>query len=167
MTIAPVTRLIAAAALLVASSAQAHAQRMAIKPQSTALQASADAQLRAGNPTFATDLYEAALAVDPKNTAAFVGLGRASAAMSLDGKALGYYRRALTIDPNNLDALQAQAIGLAAKGQVARAQANLDRIRKICRGPCAQAGPVEAAISKASAKSAAAAPAGRRKTDVR
>jgi tetratricopeptide (TPR) repeat protein len=140
---------------LLVLSAPIQAQRMAIKPQSSALQASGDAQLRAGNPSFATDLYEVALAVDPRNVAAYVGLGRASAALGLDGKALSYYRRGLSIDPNNLDALQAQAIGLAAKGQVPRAQANLERMRKLCKAPCAAATPVEAAINKAQSKSVA------------
>lgn len=148
-----------AAAAVVLASPGALAQRPAVKPQSTALQASGDAQIRAGNPTFAIDLYEAALAVDPKNVAAYVGIGKASEALQLPGKALSYYRRALSIDPNNLDALQAQGIGLAGKGQVPRARETLERIRKLCKAPCASAAPVEAAIGRALAKSASNTPA--------
>lgn len=133
-------------------------------PQSVRFAELAGAQLVARQPSTAADLYESALAADPQNVAAYVGLGRAYEALGLPGKALGYYREALTIDPNNLAALEAQGSGLASKGFTQQAQAVLDRIRKLCRSECPPAhrlaSTVAAAVQKnVQAGTTAAAPA--------
>lgn len=49
----------------------------------------------------ARDSFETALAVDPRNRAAYIGLGRAALGMKMPGKAIGFYAEALAIEPNN------------------------------------------------------------------
>ena len=51
------------------------------------------------------DMLETALAIDPRNRAAFIALGHTAAAQNLPGKAVRFYRDALTLDPNDTVAL--------------------------------------------------------------
>jgi tetratricopeptide (TPR) repeat protein len=105
--------------------------------------------------TEALDLYEAALAADPKNMSAYLGLGRAYENLGMQGKALRYYRLALEINPNDLLLLEAQAIGMIAKGAPTKAQAPLDRIRKLCPKGCPSLARVDAAFAKTVQKTGA------------
>ncbi|MCH8685311.1 tetratricopeptide repeat protein [Pedomonas mirosovicensis] len=102
----------------------------------------------------AADYYESALAADPDNSNAFIGLGRAYEQMGLTGKAISYYRKALIINPNDLTALEASGMAYIAKGSLAKAEDALDKLRRVCRKGCSQAERLAAALSSAQAKGA-------------
>jgi Tfp pilus assembly protein PilF len=118
-----------------------------ISPLSLQMTVSGEAQLAAGKPGAATDSFEAALAADPRNRRAYMGLARAAEAQGLPGKAVRFYREALELDPNDLAALEAQGLALVERGATARAGDNLDRVRKLCTGSCPQADRLAAAIA--------------------
>lgn len=140
----------AAALALLLLSTSLHGQRpdAQIDPRSLQLLASAKAAQSAGNLTLAAETLETALAVDPRNRAAFVTLGDVSLAQGLSGKAIRYYRGALALDPNDLAALSGQGEALVAKGAIERARENLARLRKLCAKGCAEATQLAAAIAR-------------------
>lgn len=143
----------AAALVLLSLSTSLHGQRpdAQIDPRSLQLLASAKAAQSAGDLTGAAETLETALAVDPRNRAAFVTLGDVSRAQGLSGKAIRYYRGALALDPNDLAALSGQGEALVAKGAIERARQNLVRIRKLCAKGCAEATQLAAAIARGTA----------------
>ncbi|HEY0413632.1 MAG TPA: tetratricopeptide repeat protein [Allosphingosinicella sp.] len=96
----------------------------------------------------ATDVLESALAVDPRNRQAYIGLGRAAQGEKLPGKAVKFYVDALKLEPNDLAALEGQGEALVQRGAVERAKRNLERIRALCKGACPQAAALAAAIAK-------------------
>ena len=63
----------------------------------------------AGQANEADDLLETALAVDPRNRAAYVALGRVAQKQRLPGKAIRLSNKALRLEPNDVDALAARA----------------------------------------------------------
>ena len=119
-----------------------------IDARSMALLTQAQAAYRAGNFANAEDLLETALAVDPRNRAAYVAMGEVAAAQSLPGKAIRDYREALAIEPNDTAALSGEGIAMVQKGAVDPAKANLARIRTLCKGDCPPATTLAAAIAK-------------------
>jgi len=119
-----------------------------INPKSMALLAEGQAQLRAGNLTAANDALETALAVDPRNRAAFIALGHVAQAQALPGKAISLYFEALSLDPNDVTALSAQGEAMVQKGAVERARANLARVKTLCKTECAPATQLAAVIAK-------------------
>ncbi len=119
-----------------------------IAPLSLQLLKAGEAQLAAGKPEAATDSFESALAADPRNRSAYMGLARAAEAQGLPGKAVRFYREALELDPNDLAALEAQGLALVERGAAARAGDNLDRVKKLCQGSCPEADRLAAAIAK-------------------
>jgi tetratricopeptide (TPR) repeat protein len=125
-----------------------------VTPSQT-LAARAQSALAQNKTTDALDLYESAVAADPKNAAAYVGLGRAYEAAGLQGKALRYYRLALDINPNDINALEAQVAGMMAKGAPSKAQVPLDRLRKLCPKGCAALTRADAAFAKVAQKTSA------------
>lgn len=102
-----------------------------------------------GQPLVAVGEFETALAIDPKNRTAYIGIARAMQVQGLHGTAVKYYREALQLDPNDLAALEGQGAALAQRGAKARAQANLDRIRQLCKTDCAEARKLAVAIAAA------------------
>lgn len=132
-----------------------------IKPASISFMQAGFEALGKGQPQAAVGEFETALAIDPKNRNAYVGIARAMQAQGLHGSAVKYYREALQLDPNDLAALEGQGTALAQRGAKARAQANLDRIRQLCKTDCAEARKLATAIAAApsGAQTAAAAPA--------
>lgn len=119
-----------------------------INPRSVALLKAGEAARMAGNLTGARDLIETALAVDPRNRPAYVGLARVTQAQGLPGKAIRLYREALALEPNDLAALTGQGEAMVQKGAVERAKANLARIRTLCKTNCPPATTLAAAIAK-------------------
>lgn len=119
-----------------------------IDARSMQLLAQAKAARAAGNFDVAADLLESAVAADPANRQAFVVLGEVSASRGLPGKAIRYYREALALDPNDVQALQGQGAALVQKGAVERAKQNLAKIRALCRGACPPATVLAATIVK-------------------
>lgn len=136
------------AAVSVSGVALGQSDSQAIKPASTRLSQAGNALLGQGKPAAAIDQYETALAVDPRNSAAFIGMARASQALGLPGKAVKYYREALSLDPNDLTALEEQGKALVERGATARANVNLVRLRELCQSDCVQAQRLAAVIAK-------------------
>jgi len=141
---------IALAVLLAASSSHVMSQRpdSQIEPKSLDWQAKGDAAITAGNLDAATDSFETALIVDPRNRAAYIGLAKVARAQGLSGKAIRFYREALLLDPSDTAALAGQGEAMVQKGAVEKAKENLARVQTLCNGPCAPAQELAAAIAK-------------------
>ncbi|MFM2411096.1 MAG: hypothetical protein RL481_1924 [Pseudomonadota bacterium] len=125
-----------------------------IDPQSLALSAEGDAALKGGDKDGAIGWYETALAVDPLNRAAYVGLARVATEQGLKGKAIRFYREALEIDPNDQAILAAQSEVMVSKNAIEAVQKNLARLRQLCRTDCSAADRLSMAIDKAREKPA-------------
>jgi tetratricopeptide (TPR) repeat protein len=125
-----------------------------VDPQSLALSAQGDAALKTGDKDGAMGWYETALAVDPLNRAAYVGLAEVAKAQGLKGKAIRFYREALEIDPNDVKIIAAQGDVMVAKGALDAADKNLARLRVLCRADCNDANRLALAINKAKEKPA-------------
>lgn len=148
MRLTPVALTVAIALATMASAGAGQRPDDVINPRSTALVQEAQAQSAAGRHNDAIDLLETALAVDPRNRAAYVALGRVAQAQRLPGKAIGYYADALRIDPNDQAALAAQGDAYVQRGAVERARANLTRLRTLCGNSCAAADQLAAVIQR-------------------
>ena len=96
----------------------------------------------------AIDLFETALAVDPRNRQAYVGLARVSLAQKLPGKAIRFYNEALKLEPNDVNAIAGQGEAYVQRGAVERARRNLERVKTLCANPCSQANTLAAVIAK-------------------
>ena len=105
-------------------------------------------QRAAGNLDGATETLETALAVDPRNRAAFLVLAGIAEQRGLPGKAIRLYREALLIEPNDVAALQGQGEALVARGAIDRAKQNLAKIQTICAKGCTEATTLAAVIAK-------------------
>ncbi len=148
MRFLPVAAALSLALAAVSSGVQSQRPDDQINPRSIALVASGEAARRAGNHSAAIDAFETALAVDPRNRAAFVGLGKVAQAQALPGKAIRYYKDALTLDPADLAALAAQGDAMVQRGALDRAKANLAKIRTLCKAECPPAAMLAASIAK-------------------
>ncbi len=130
-----------------------------IDARSIALVKTGDEEARAGRVDSAIGWYESALAVDPRNRAAYVGMARAVQTQGLKGKAIGFYKKALEIDPNDQIALAEQANAFIAKGALEQARKNMARLTTVCRADCASVDKLSSAIDLASKKQQAQASA--------
>ncbi|WP_374147223.1 tetratricopeptide repeat protein [Sphingomonas sp. 28-63-12] len=141
---------VAAALTLVTVSTSLHGQRPdnQIDARSMSLLAAGKAAQAAGNLDAAAETLETALAVDPRNRAAFVALGDVAETRGLSGKAIRFYREALLLEPNDVAALQGQGQAYVSKGAIERARQNLAKIRKICVRGCTEATTLAAQIAK-------------------
>ena len=115
---------------------------------SVALLTEGQAAFRAGELEKANDTLETALAIDPRNRAAFVALGKVAQAQQLPGKAIRMYFEALSLEPNDVTALSAQGEAMVQKGAIERARVNLARVKTLCKAECAPATQLAAAIAK-------------------
>ncbi|WCL52735.1 tetratricopeptide repeat protein [Gimibacter soli] len=91
-------------------------------------------------------LFERALVADPANVEALVGLGHAFEEQGKLGRSLKYYRQALEIRPNNVVALESQALAFLKRKLPDRAERNRARIAEICANDCPSLDKVTAAI---------------------
>jgi Tfp pilus assembly protein PilF len=156
MRLFPAALALSFAALSVSTSLSAQRADTVIDPRSMALLAQGRAAAAAGNLDRATDLIETALAVDPRNRAAFVELASVAERQQLSGKAIRLYREALLIEPNDPGALRGQGEALVAKGAMGPARENLDKIKALCgKKPCPDAASLAATIAKGPPPSAA------------
>ncbi len=128
-----------------------------LKPESVRMMQAGQAALGKGDASVAIDNFEAALASDPKNVGAFVGIAQSYEKLGLPGKSVKYYREALALNPSDLGALEGQGKVLIARGATARAQINLARIKALCKLDCSAATRLQTALNTAVA--AADAPA--------
>ena len=119
-----------------------------VDARSVALSQQAAALNGLGRYAEATDLLESALAVDPRNRAAYIGLAKAAQGEKLPGKAIKFYFEALKLEPNDVNALAGQGEALVQRGAVERAKQNLERIRTLCHNNCPQMQQLAAVIAK-------------------
>jgi Flp pilus assembly protein TadD len=148
MRFTPIALSVAIGLATVASAGHGQKPDDQVDPRSAALVTQAQAHSAAGRHDQAIDLLESALALDPGNRAAFIGLGRVAQAQRLPGKAIRFYTQALTIDPNDVAALAGQGEAYVQRGAVDRARANLERVRTLCGQSCAQATSLAAVIQR-------------------
>jgi Tfp pilus assembly protein PilF len=115
---------------------------------SVAMMQKGDAALAAKNTEEAVNWYETALAVDPKNRGAYIGMARAVKAQGLNGKAIRFYKEALSLEPNDTLALTEQAEVMVAKGALGSAKTNLSRLRMLCNTDCGKVDQLALLINK-------------------
>ncbi|GAB5347402.1 tetratricopeptide repeat protein [Alteriqipengyuania sp. 357] len=139
----------AALSLLVAvSSSVGSAQDAPVDPRAGTLIAQGDAALEAGQPQRAIDAFEAAFAIDPQYTPILLSLAEAARREGLQGKAIRYYREALTRDPGNYAAIAGEGAALVERGAVERARRNLAQLESLCGSNCAETRSLAVAIDQ-------------------
>jgi Tfp pilus assembly protein PilF len=119
-----------------------------IDPRSKALTDYGLSELKASRLDAANDAFESALAVDPRNRPAFIALAAVAKKQDLPGKAIRFYREALLLEPNDLNALAGQGEALMQKGAIVKARENLARIQRLCASNCAEQVRLAAVIAK-------------------
>lgn len=147
MRISLVSAAAALALLSVSTSLNAQHADDQIDARSVALLERGKAARAAGDLDTANGLIESALAVDPRNRAGYLVLAEIARTQGLPGKAIRFYREALTLEPNDQAALRGQGEAMVQKGAVERAKENLARLKTLC-GNCADATQLAAAIAK-------------------
>ena len=130
-----------------------------VNSRSVALLKTGDQEAAAGRVDSAIGWYESALAVDPRNRAAYVAMARAVKTQGLNGKAIGFYKEALELEPNDQIALAEQADAFISKGALELARKNIARLKTLCRTNCSSAERLSLAIDTASQKQQAQASA--------
>ncbi|MEZ5708633.1 MAG: tetratricopeptide repeat protein [Blastomonas sp.] len=133
---------------MVSSSSFSQAPSYVVDPRSTALLDEGYEAQKAEDFDAATDYYEAALAVDPGNRAAYIALAQIARAQRLPGKAVRLYREALALNPNDVGALAGQGEALIQRGAVEKARRNLARIEALCGSECKEKDQLLAALDK-------------------
>jgi tetratricopeptide (TPR) repeat protein len=130
-----------------------------IQPKSIQLMHQGEASLSAGKLEEAENLFETALAIDPRNRWAFIDIAKVAEKQRLFGKAVLMTDKALLIEPNDLDAIAVQGEAMVQMGATARAQQNLQKLQQICGAKsCPQAAQLSAAISRGPAVASAKPP---------
>lgn len=146
---------IVAAAMLVTVSSTSYGNMPAPRPiseLSRTMQAEGERLYSAGEYDAAIGWFETALAADPRNADAYIGLGRIAQAQDLPGKAVAFFREALTLIPDDRRVIAAQGEALVQRGAVEKARENLTRLQTLCgEGGCPEAANLSAAISSAGA----------------
>lgn len=148
MRLTPIALSVALAVATMASAGHGQRPDDQIDPRSLALLQQGQALTSAGQLNEAIDSLESALAVDPRNRAAYVALARVAQGQKLPGKATRLYGEALKLEPNDVGALAGQGEALVQRGAVERAKRNLERIKTLCRNPCAPATTLAGVIAK-------------------
>jgi tetratricopeptide (TPR) repeat protein len=149
--------MIAISGIALSSPAVAQLPDDVIAPQSMALQAKGKASLAAGKFDEAESYFESALAADPRNRSAYVDIARVAEHEHLYGKAVQMTNKALSFEPNDTVAIAVQGQAMAELGAIARAQANLAKLKQICTKGCPEIAQLEAAIARGPVVATAAA----------
>ena len=127
-----------------------------IAPQSMALLKQGETLLAQGKLIEADDALETALAVDPKNRAAFNVMARVAIKQQLYGQAIRLTNRALALEPTDRDALAVQGEAMVELGALPRAKENLAKLQKLCGSTgCPQIAVLSTAIARGPALAAA------------
>lgn len=155
MRFTPATLACAAVLTMVSSVGISQRPDSQISPLSLSWQAKGAASRAAGDLQAATDAYETALVVDPRNRAAFIALGDVAREQGLQGKAVRYYRGALMLEPSDMDALGGTVRALVERGAVANARENLSKMKTLCRGECPQVAELGSLIERKATAQAA------------
>ena len=148
MRITPIALSAAIALATMASAGHGPKPDDQINPRSVALTEQARTLHSGARYQEAIDLLESALAVDPRNRQAYIGLARVAQSQKLPGKAVRFYDEALKLEPNDANALAGQGEALVQRGAVERAKQNLERLKTVCANPCAQATSLASVIAK-------------------
>ena len=126
-----------------------------LSPLSVAQLATAEQLLAKGELSSATDYFETALAADPRNRRAFLGLARIAEAQGLFGKAIRFYREALDLNPNDEATIELQGLAYLERGALKMAETNLERLQSLCADNCAPADRLSSALAKKQKKDTA------------
>jgi tetratricopeptide (TPR) repeat protein len=130
-----------------------------IAPKSVELMKQGETLLAQGKYVEADDALETALAVDPKNRAAFTVMARVAIKEKLFGQAIHLTNKALALEPTDRDALAVQGEAMVELGALPRAKENLAKLQKLCGNTgCPQVAVLSTAIAKGPALAAAKAP---------
>src|SRR5687768_1533186 len=148
MRLTPIAFSIAILVATMASSGQGQKPDDQIDARSVALAQQGQALNGQARYNDAIDMFETALAVDPRNRQAYIGLAKAAEGQKLPGKAIKFYFEALKLEPNDVVALAGQGEALVQRGAVERARRNLEKIRTLCNNRCPQVATLAAAIAK-------------------
>lgn len=119
-----------------------------IAPASVQFLNKGEAALAAGKLIEADDALETALAVDPRNRAAFVAMARVAMKQKLYGQAIRLTNKALALEPTDKDALAVQGSAMVEQGAAARAKDVLAKLQKMCTQGCPQVAELNAAIAR-------------------
>jgi len=119
-----------------------------IAPTSLQFQKQGEAALAAGRLLEADDAFETALAVDPRNRAAFVAMAKVAMKQKLYGQAIRLTNKALNLEPTDKDALAVQGSAMVEQGAAARAREVLAKLQKLCTQGCPQVAELNAAIAR-------------------
>ena len=148
MRLLPIALSAAIAAATVASAGYGQQASAQINARSIALTQQGQALVGQGQYDAARDAFETALAVDPRNRAAYIGMAQAAKGQKIPGRAIAYYAEALAMEPNDVVALEGQGEAMVERGAIERAKQNLEKIRAVCKDPCPQAARLAAVIAK-------------------
>ena len=148
MRLTPIALTVAIALATMASAGHGQKPDDQIDARSVALTQQAQSLATQARYQEATDLFESALVLDPRNRQAYIGLARSAQGLKLPGKAIKFYFEALKLEPNDVAALAGQGEALVQRGAVERAKKNLERIKTLCANPCPQATQLAAVIAK-------------------
>ena len=148
MRLLPPVLIAGAAAALIATSAVGQRPDDQILPRSVDLLKQGNAHLAAGKFVDADEALETALAVDPRNRAAYISLARVAQRQKLFGQSIRYTKKALQLEPNDRDAIAIQGEAMVELGAVARAKENLARLQKLCPSGCPQLVELSATITR-------------------
>jgi Tfp pilus assembly protein PilF len=130
-----------------------------IAPKSVELMKQGETLLAQGKYVEADDALETALAVDPKNRAAFTVMARVAIKEKLFGQAIHLTNKALALEPTDRDALAVQGEAMVELGALPRAKENLAKLQQLCgHAGCPQVAVLSTAIAKGPALAAAKTP---------
>src|ERR1044072_2159406 len=138
MRLLPAVLIAGAAAALVATSAVGQRPDDQILPRSMELLKQGNEHLAAGRFVEADEALETALAVDPRNRAAYNSMARVPQLEKLFGQSIRYTKKALLLEPNDRDAIAIQGEAMVELGAAARAKGNVGKLQKLCRSGCTQ-----------------------------
>lgn len=117
-------------------------------PRAAALITQGRAAMAAGETQRAIDSFETALAVDPAYTPIFLELAEVARQEGLQGKAIRYYREALSRDPGNFAALSGEGAAMFEKGAIEKARRNLAKLQSMCGSSCPETVALQAALAR-------------------
>ena len=158
MRLLPPVLIAGIAAAFVATSAVGQRPDDQIIPRSMELLKQGNDHLAAGRFVEADEALETALAVDPRNRAAYNSLARVAQRERLFGQSIRYTKKALQLEPNDRDAIAIQGEAMVELGALARAKENQAKLQKLCPGGCAQLAELSATITRGPSVASAQAP---------
>ena len=159
MRLMPTVLIAGVAVALSASSAIGQRPDDQILPRSIELLKQGEAHLAAGRFVDADEALETALAVDPRNRAAYNAVAKVAQREKLYGQSVRFTKKALLLEPNDRDAIAIQGEAMVEMGATARAKENLTKLQQLCPGGCPHVAELSAAITRGPTVASAKPPA--------